>query len=100
MNSYHQREYARQLLASPRGQHLIGQALYHAMRAMSRVKLPFRETSDIEDMAILTLLFPFALASLDKAQIVEIERLRQRATALLTTAITEATPPSKRESKQ
>jgi len=47
------RKYAFQLLNSMRGQYLLSQALFWAIKGMKQVKAPHTELSNIEDMEVL-----------------------------------------------
>jgi hypothetical protein len=47
------KEYAKKLLESMRGAYIIGQALYVAIKEMSKVPEPYTEHSNITDMRLL-----------------------------------------------
>jgi len=52
-------EEALSFFKSPRGQWVIGQALYIAIKEMQKVPDPYKEYSNIEDMKyLMTKLFP------------------------------------------
>jgi len=48
-----ERDRAVQFLLSLRGQLLLGQALTHGIEQMSKVEMPYRESSNIADMKYL-----------------------------------------------
>lgn len=51
-------EIATQLFSSVRGQYIVSQALYKAIEVMKKEPLRKREVSNIEDMEMLSELFP------------------------------------------
>ena len=65
-----QEEYALKLLQSHRGEYLISQALFRAIEIMKKNPPKKRETSNIEDMETLSVLFPlfFMLTKMEKEQ--------------------------------
>ncbi|MCK5616356.1 hypothetical protein KAR91_81595 [Candidatus Pacearchaeota archaeon] len=65
-----QEKYAIQMFQSHRGNYLISQALFRAIEVMKKDPPKKRETSNIEDMETLSVLFPlfFMLTKLEKEQ--------------------------------
>jgi len=53
LSNKEKKEIANELFMSIRGRYIISQALHYAIKELKKVKPPFREVSNIEDMEML-----------------------------------------------